>query len=139
MSYLAGKAATTVQGCVLCLLLAVFSVAGLAQDEESETSSEAKAIDEIVVIGGQKPGDEVDLDALYEEELRARLMRDLEVIKEQEAKGRWSRTEAGIVETPPRIRWGYDPDAEARMRRETDLMGVQYETTKPASLFRVEF
>lgn len=124
------------------LLFALFAAAPamvLAQDEDGAADSEEERIDEIVVIGGQKPGDKVDLDALYEEEMRARLMRDLEVIKQEQAKGRWSKSEISLAETEPRIKWGYDPDAEARMRRETDFMGTQRETTQPASLFRVEF
>lgn len=130
---------TTVKIHWIALSVLLTTAFALAQDEDGNEISDAIAIDEIVVIGGQKPGDEVDLNALYEDEMRARLMRDLEVIKQEEDEGRWNKTEAALVETPPRIRWGYDPDAEARMRRETDLMGVQRETTQPASLFRVEF
>jgi len=106
---------------------------GKSEDDKSE------AIEEIIVYGGKKPGDELDVQALYEAELRARLMKDLEELQQEEQKNRWRSATAGIPETPSRIKWGYDPEAEARMRRETDLMDVQYETVKPASLFRFEF
>jgi len=139
MSHAVRKSAVKNLWIALSVLVAIVPGIALAQDEGSDEGSNEATIEEIIVYGGQKPGDEINLDALYEDELRARLMRDLEVIKQQEDEGRWNKTEASLVETPPRIRWGYDPDDEARMRRETDLMGVQREPTHPASLFRVEF
>ena len=118
------------------LILAPFAVMAQQSDDDDESVEE---IEEIIVYGGQRRGDKVDLDALYEEELKARLMRDLEWLEEQDAKGRWSQTTTEPAQTSARMSWGYDPESESRMRRETDLMGPQRDTVQPASVFRVEF
>ena len=124
-------------GLLVLALGAFVAPATLAQQADDEDGQEP--IDEIIVTPARRPDDTVDLNALYEEELKARLMRDLEVIKQQEAEGRWSKSDIDLEETPSRISWGYDPEASARMRRDTDFMEPQRDTVQPASLFRVEF
>ena len=121
---------------LLAIASSALSVGALAQDPSPEVD---ESIDEIVVVGGKKPGDQLDVDALYEAQLRERLMKDLEALQKEEQEGRWASNTAGVVEVSSRMSLGYDPEEEARMRRETDFMDVQYETVKPASLFRVEF
>ncbi len=49
----------------------------------------------------------------------------------------WRKSAA--VENPPRIKWGYDPRDDYRMRNEMDLLDLDWEKTKPATLFRLEF
>ena len=69
-----------------------------------------------------------------------RVMKDLKNLKlEQGRQDAWRDYDPVVLESSPRISWGYDAEAEARMRRDTDLMDVQRETTQPASLFRVGF
>lgn len=120
--------------------LFLFALQSVAAQQSDDNEASEETIEEIVVYGGQRPDDKVDLDALYEDELKARLMRDLESIRqEQEEQARWSTPDTGIAETPSRISWGYDAAAESRLRRENDLAGPQRETVQPASVFRVGF
>jgi hypothetical protein len=96
-------------------------------------------IDEIVVTAGKKSGDPVDVDALYEEMMRDRLMIDLDRLKVLEEQNEWRSSANTIVARPSRIQWGYKPQDDVRMGRESNLSDVPFITTKPASLFQFEF
>lgn len=112
--------------------------AAFAQDEDETSKADDEAIDEVVVYA-RRAGDPVDLDALYQSQLRKRIMDDY--MKQQRLREReeWRSSLSTEVESPSRIRWGYDPAAELRMRRETDLMDLPIEGERAASIFRVEF
>ncbi len=56
-------------------------------------------------------------------------------VLEEEYEWRTSAT----VESPSRIKWGYDPRDDYKMRNEMDLTDLNFEQTKPATLFRLEF
>ncbi len=111
--------------------------AALAQEETKEPAEEEEAIDEIVVVAGQRPGDPIDVEARYEALLRDRLIKDLE--RRDLEEDAWRNSVSTYVEGPARIKWGYDPKDELRTRRSTALTDVQWETTKPATIFSVEF
>jgi hypothetical protein len=116
------------------------SLPSIAQEEESEPAAEAEVIEEIVAIGRTRPGDPTDHEISYDDQLRMRVTKDLQNLKlEQGRQDAWRDYDPMVYESSPRISWGYDAEAEARIRRDSDLMDVQYETTKPASLFRVGF
>lgn len=119
--------------------LIVFHVgAAPAQQDVAPGDREDEAIDEIVVVV-RKSGDPVDVEAHYEELLRSRLVNDLQQLRDLEEDYAWRTSGVTVVDSPSRISWGYDPDAELNMRRDTDLMDVQWVTARPATLFRVEF
>ena len=120
-------------------LIVLLGAVAIAQDDEAP-ADEDDVIEEIVVIAGKKSGDPVDVEALYEEMLRDRLMLDLDqlrILQEEEEQWRSSRT--GTVENPSRIQWGYDPQEELKMRRDSQLSDVTFIPTRPATLFRVGF
>ena len=52
----------------------------------------------------------------------------------------WRQADPDLQNPESRIKWGYSPQAEHRMRRENDFMhDLPIDETKPASLFRFEF
>ena len=113
----------------------------LAQEDDTQDADEVEVevIDEIVVVAGEKSGDPIDVEALYEEMMRERLMLDYVRLDELEEQNEWRGATSLAVETPSRISWGYDPQDELRMRRESNLSDVQAVTTRPATVFRFEF
>ncbi len=127
----------------LRLAVAVFAFASAiagAQESEESVTTESEAIDEIVVTAGKKPGDPVDVEALYEEMMRERLMIDLDRLQDLEEENAWrSSARTTDIEEPSRISWGYKPQDDLRMGRESNLSDATFVTTKPASLFQFEF
>ena len=119
--------------------MAITSAIALAQENAGQIADEDEVIDEIIVVAGEKSGDPVDVEALYEEMMRERLMLDQIRLQELEEQEEWRNKTSMTVESPSRIKWGYDPQDELRMRRDSNLSDVQAVTTKPATVFRVEF
>ena len=119
--------------------VAFIGASASAQDNAEQAADEDEVIDEIVVIAGGKSGDPVDVEALYEEMMRERLMLERDRLRVLEEENEWRSSASTTVENPSRIKWGYDPQDELRMRRESNLSDVQWITTKPATVFRVEF
>lgn len=122
---------------VAAMLLCVTQVTW-GQDREDEPKADDESVEEVVVYGTRR-GDPVDLDALYESQLRKRIMDDYMKRQRLRERAEWRSSLSTEDESPSRIRWGYDPEAELRMRRETDLMDLPIEGERAASIFRVEF
>jgi hypothetical protein len=122
-------------------IAAVLVYANTASSQDEETAPDVGATDEVIeeiVVYGYKSGDKVDLDARYEELFRSRAALEFERAKAVDEEYEWRKS---IVadEDSSRIKWGYDPDTEMRMRRDTTLTDLPIDTVKPASLFRVQF
>jgi hypothetical protein len=65
---------------------------------------------------------------------------DMRLRERSEAELAWRQADPDLRHPESRIKWGYSPQAEQRMRRENDLMyDLSSNQTKPASIFRVEF
>ena len=111
---------------------------GLLAEEEAGPSEDGEEAIEEIVVYANKPGDQIDVDARYEERLRSRLIKDLERLRVLEEEYEWRKSESD-VKNPSRIKWGYDARAELRMRRDTELTDLPIDDTKPATLFRFEF
>ena len=124
---------------VAAAAIALSGAIALAQEDATQDADEVEVIDEIVVVAGEKSGDPIDVEALYEEMMRERLMLDYVRLEELEKQNEWRGESSLASETPSRIKWGYDPQDELRMRRESNLSDVQAVTTKPATVFRIEF
>lgn len=124
---------------VAVAIAAVFGMNAIAQENVEPEEEEQEVIDEIVVTAGDKPGDPVDVDALYEEMMRDMLKTDLSRLQILEEEQAWRSSTKTKYETGDRIKWGYDPHDELQMRREFDMSDVQGVTTKPATVFRFEF
>ena len=120
-------------------LVAIFVFAGTAARAQQDTEAqEQEPIEEIVVIGN-KDGDPIDLEARYEEQLRARIVADYLRQQTDEEEEQWRKSLRTSVEGPGRIRWGYDAQAESRVRRETALTDLPTDTVKPATVISVRF
>jgi hypothetical protein len=117
-------------------LVALFGVAAFAQQADEEPADESEAIDEIIVVA-PKPGSRRRVDKEYEDPTRARLLKEHYEMEVLEEEYEW-RTSA-TVDSPSRIKWGYDPRDDYKMRNEMDLLDLNWEQTKPATLFRLEF
>lgn len=122
----------------LIAAVAVIPLLTFAQEAEDQPKADDTSIEEVVVYGTRR-GDPVDIDALYLEQFRKRVLDDYFEQQRLMERERWRSSLDVKLKSPSRIRWGYDPGAELRMRRETDLMDLAFETTRPASIFRVEF
>ena len=111
----------------------------IAQETVEQDAEENEVIEEIVVIAGGRSGDPVDLDALHEEMMRERLMIDVKRLKVLEEQNEWRNPTRTVTEKQSRIQWGYKPQDDLRMGRESELSDVSFITTKPASLFSYDF
>lgn len=123
---------------ILVAAVAAIPPPTFAQEAEDQPKADDTSMEEVVVYGTRR-GDPVDIDALYLEQFRKRVLDDYFEQQRLMERERWRSSLDIKLKSPSRIRWGYDPGAELRMRRETDLMDLPFETTRPASIFRVEF
>jgi len=124
-------------GSLVAMLVFVATATRAQQDTEAATE-EQEPIEEIVVVGN-KSGDPIDLEARYEEQLRARIVADYLRRQTDEEEEQWRKSLRTSVEGPGRIRWGYDAQAESRVRRETALTDLPTDTVKPATVISVRF
>lgn len=109
------------------------------EPDEQDQDAEPEPVEEIVVTAS-KLGDPIDVEARYEQQLQEMLFKDMERMRVLQEEYEWRREEPNTLEGPSRIKWGYDPRSELEMRRQTDLMDLQWEeSTKPASVIRIEF
>ncbi len=126
---------------IAAAIAVLFGAAAFAQEADDEPADEAPAatseeIEEIIVFA-PKPGARKRVDQVYEDPVRAQLLKDFYKMQDDAEEFEWRDTAAS--KTPSRITWGYDPRDEYRMRNEMDLQALPSERTKPATLFRVDF
>jgi len=117
-------------------LVALFGVVVFAQEADEEPAVDSEIIEEIIIIA-PKPGARRRVDKEYEDPVRAKLLKDFYEMQEDQKELEWRKAVAD--EIPSRIKWGYDPSDEYRMRRQMDLQELPSERTKPATLFRFDF
>jgi hypothetical protein len=122
----------------LCLPLAVYAQEESEQSEDT-AETDAPAVEEIVVIA-PRPGSRRRVDDEYIDPVRARVLKDLYALKrdEEEVEALDAASDRPIVSTP-RVRVGYDPTEDYLRRSEISLDDPQRETTRPATIFRVNF
>ena len=127
-----------VGGASLVAILAFVAAAAQAQQDAEADTEEQVPMEEILVIGN-KDGDPVDLEASYEEQLRARIVADYLRQQALEDEERWRQSLPTAVEGAGRIRWGYDAQAESRVRREMALTDLPIDTVRPATVISISF
>ena len=90
------------------------------EDEGAAAPTPAEIMEEIRVIG-RRPGDPKALEPTREELLRQSIIRDWERNRALAGEQEWRRSlpKAQPLPGAPRIRWGYDPEEEMRMRQRT--------------------
>lgn len=125
---------------VMAALTAIcVNTSAIAQENDTNTTGEDEVIEEIIVYGGERPDDPIDVDALYEEMMMERLMTDVKSLKALEEDQQWRNSDDATTVTTGRIKWGYSPQDDLRFSRESDMPDAQYITTKPATVFSFEF
>lgn len=120
--------------------MALLMAAGLTLAQENEElateTTGAEALDEVVVFAPWPVGPR-RLNPLYEDPLKARIQREIAILMQDREESEW-RAEF-TDEKESRIKLGYDPRDEYRLRNELDLNPPPSETTKPATLIRIGF
>ena len=107
--------------------------------EEAGTDEDEQPIDEIVVVVNKR-GDRVDVDALYLEQLRDRIVRDYEFAQAEQEEEIWRQSlPTSVSEPDSRISWGYDARSEAAMRRTSMINDLPMDRVKPATVISVSF
>jgi len=142
---------STFNACSAVAIFALLSTSILAQEVDEDAGEavdqvqdqpglnlelDREAIEEIIVVA-PKPGSRRRLDLVYEDPLRARLLKEqyeMALIEEESA---WRS--AAVDDSSSRIKWGYDPTDDYRTHSETAIMDTPSSSVKPASVFRVEF
>jgi len=127
------------KGAFAVAALALIGTMAIAQEESEEVVEEEEVIEEIIVYAGGRPDDPIDVEALYEEMMRDRLMTDIKRLEILEEQQEWRSSGDKNYSSSSRIKWGYSPQDELRMRRESGIPEETYITTKPATVFRFEF
>lgn len=105
-------------------------------EEPTADAAQPSEMEEIIVIA-PKPGDRRRVDEEFEDPVRARILKDFYRMQELEEEYEWRR--AGAEDSRSRIKLGYDPRDDYRMRNEMALQDLSWEKTKPATIFKFEF
>ena len=117
-------------------IVALFGAVAFAQQADEEPADEGEELEEIIVMA-PKPGGRRRVDKGYEDPARAKLLKDLYEMQAIEEEYEWRK--AAAVESPSRIKWGYDPTDDYEMHNRLDMQDLPFENTKPATLFRLKF
>lgn len=125
--------------------LGLFATPAIAQKDETQSGGEdgnapVQDIEEVVVRGARE-GDPLDLDLNYEQMLQTKVFSELRQVREEQERAAFRKKLPKSVKTG-RVRWGYDPAAELRIRRESDLIELNEIDGAPPhapTQFRFEF
>jgi len=108
--------------------------------EVPEELLESHVMDEITVTVGPdgRTAYEMEMDRLEEYIKEANADRKLREREVEEVA--WRQADPDLDNPESRIKWGYSPQAEQRMRRDNDFMyELPTDKVQPATLFRAEF
>ena len=120
---------------------------GADDDTAAETPSEipeellqSRTMEEIQVIVGPQGQDLFELESQRQAALQDAVFAEGRMRERREQELAWRQADPDLVEEGSRIKWGYSPQAEQRMRNDMeDMHGLPIDQVKPASIFRVEF
>ncbi|MDX1482233.1 MAG: hypothetical protein R3315_11185 [Woeseiaceae bacterium] len=118
-----------------CLALAV-PAAQSQEESDAGQDDDADEVEEIVVVA-PRPGFRRRIDPELEDPLRARILRELYEMREDEAEV--AILDAAARSRESRIEFGYDPSEDYLRRREFDLAEPQRESVRPATILRIRF
>lgn len=114
----------------------VLPVLGEQVEDLPGLADETQEIEEIIVVA-PRPGARRRIDPIYEDPMRARLLKELYEMERIDEEMAWRQS--GTDDSSSRIKWGYDPQDDYRIRSEMEINDTQLGNTRPATLFRVEF
>jgi len=111
-----------------------------APTEISEELYESRVMDEITVIAGPQGRTAFELEMQRQAQMQEAVFAEMRMREREEEELAWRQADRDLRNPDSRIKWGYSPQAEQRMRREYDFMNdMLMDQTKPATLFRAEF
>ena len=108
--------------------------------EIPEELLESRYIDEIRVIVGPQGQSAFELEMEQQERMRESIYAEMRLREREQEEVAWRQADIDLQNPESRIKWGYSPQAEQRMRRSDYFMlDKPAGGTMPASVFRVEF
>ena len=100
----------------------------------------SRVMDEIEVVVGPQGQSAFELEMQRQAELQAAVFAEMRMRERREEETAWREADPDLDNPESRIKWGYSPQAEQRMRRDIeDMYDLPIDQTKPASIFRIEF
>ena len=100
----------------------------------------SRVMDEIEVVVSPQGRTPFELEKQRQALVKEAVYADMRLRERSEEESAWRQADRDLQNPESRIKWGYSPQAEQRMRRENDFMyDLSIDQTKPASIFRVEF
>ena len=126
------------------LALALLCATGVQAEESDDpfglgSEGEDRELEEIIVVAPD-PHSRRRLSPVLEDPVRARVLKDLAVLRQDLAETDLIATTAERFSIrTPRIQLGYDPTEDFLRRSEIDFDKPQRETTEAATLFRIGF
>ena len=139
----------------LAWLVAALSLGALASAQDTDTAAPAdeelpteipeellqsQTMEEIEVIVGPQGESLFELEMQRQAALQEAVFAEARMRERREQELAWRQADPDRQNTESRIKWGYSPQAEQRMRNEMDEMhDLPIDRVKPASIFRVEF
>lgn len=113
---------------------------GEAPTEIPEELFKDPVMDEITVVAGPQGQTAFELEMEREELMRQAIYDEMRLREREQEEQAWRQADPDLRNPDSRIKWGYSPQAEQRMRRSNDFMyDLPIDQTKPATLFRAEF
>lgn len=111
-----------------------------APTEIPEDLLQSRVMEEIEVVVGPQGRTAFELEMQRQALMKQAVYAEMRMRERREEEMAWRQADPDLQNPESRIKWGYSPQAEQRMRRENDFMyDLPIDQTKPATLFRVEF
>jgi hypothetical protein len=108
--------------------------------EIPEELLESRYIDEIKVVVGPQGQSAFELEMEEQERMRESIYAEMRLRQREQEEIAWRQADIDLQTPESRIKWGYSPQAEQRMRRSDYFMlDKPAGNTMPATVFRVEF
>jgi len=108
--------------------------------EIPEELLESRVMEEIKVVAGPQGQTAFELEMQRQAAMKEAIFAEMRMRERNEEELAWRQADPDLKNPESRIKWGYSPQAEQRMRRENAFMyDLPIDETKPASIFRVEF
>ena len=119
--------------------------AGAPENQEQPTEIpeellQSRTMEEIEVVVGPQGESAFELEMQRQAALQEAVFAEARMRERREEELAWRQADPDLADPDSRIKWGYSPQAEQRMRNEMDDMyDLPIDQVKPASIFRVEF
>lgn len=99
-----------------------------------------RVMDEIIVVAGPDGQSPFEMELQRQEQMRERIYAEMRLREREQAEAAWRQSDPDLENPASRIRWGYNPQAQQRMRRGNEGMWeLPIDRVKPATVFRAEF